>query len=343
VTSMGVLVVSPTRVTVAEVARYAGVSSAVVSYVVNDGPRRVAPGTARRVREAIEVLGYRPNSSARALRTGRTGIVGLVLPGTSNPFFGEYADALHAAADRAGVGLLTAGSGGAAASEATAVERIARRDVDGLIVATSISPADISGVSYPRLPTVLVDCAFPVPGYSTVGPEASEGARELVEHLLLVHGHRSVAHVAGHGVDIEPDLRQLGWADAHRRHSRSPGPVTVTDYTRAGGRRGCLDLLGSGPPPSAIFVGSDLQADGVLRALAESGLRVPEDVAVVSFDGTDQSAYTSPPLTVVRQPILAMATAAVETVLDTTGPRHRAFAMDMITRRSCGCSGPPAG
>lgn len=329
--------------TVAQVARYAGVSSAVVSYVVNDGPRGVAPETARRVREAIEVLGYRPNSSARALRTGRTGILGVVLPGTSSPFFGEYADALHAAADTVGIGLLTAGSGGTAIREAEAVEQMARRDVDGLIVATSITPSDVPRLSYPRLPTVLVDCPFPVPGYATIGPDAAAGALQVVEHLLVVHGHESVAHVAGGGASSEPDSRQSGWAEAHRRHGRPPGRVVVGDYTRAGGRRSCLDLLAAGPRPSAIFVSSDQQADGVLRALAEAGLRVPDDVAVVSFDGTDQSAYTSPPLTVSRQPIQAMATSAVETALDTAGARHRTFAMDLVIRRSCGCSTRSAG
>lgn len=82
----------PRKVTLADVARYTGVSTAVVSYVINDGPRPVAAETALRVREAIDVLGYRPNTSARALMTGSTGIVGLIHPGTSNPFFGEYGD-----------------------------------------------------------------------------------------------------------------------------------------------------------------------------------------------------------------------------------------------------------
>lgn len=323
------------RVTVADVARYAGVSSAVVSYVVNNGPRPVAPATARRVRHAIDVLHYRPNSTARALRTGRSGVLGLVMPGTSNPFFGEYADALHIAAAAAGVGVLTAGSGGRVDSELAAVDQISRREIDGLIVATSIVPADVPALRRPAVTTVLIDCPFPVPGFTTIGPDAATGAQDAVEHLLVRHGHASVALVAGD--DADHDGRRQGWASAHTRNRRQPGPTVTTAYSRAGGCRGVAELLAADRSTSAVLVASDLQAVGVLHHLAVAEIRVPEDVAVVSFDGTGIAAYTNPTLTVSAQPIEAMAAAAVAAVLDAAPPQHQAFAMTTIVRTSCGC------
>src|SRR6476620_4258693 len=125
---------SARNVTLADVARYAGVSSAVVSDVVNDGPRPVAPATADRVRNAISVLGYRPNSHARALISGRTGILGLIHPGTANPFFGEYNDVLDEVATRNGVALLNTNSAGDATTERALIESLARRSVDGIVV-----------------------------------------------------------------------------------------------------------------------------------------------------------------------------------------------------------------
>lgn len=328
------------RVTVAEVARYAGVSSAVVSYVINDGPRRVAPQTAQRVRDAIATLGYRPNSSARALRTGRTGIVGLVLPPTSNPFFGEYSDALYRAADEAEVALLVAGSGGSVDTEEAAVATMAQHEVDGMIVATSITPADVSGLRLPPVRVVLIDCPFPVPGQHTIGPASADGAQALVEHLLVSHHHRTVAYLSGDVLGADPDPRHLGWLAAHQRHGLTPGPLANAPYTRAGGYQAARELLHT-QRPTALFVGSDLQAEGALRAIDEADLRVPHEIAVVSFDGTDQSSFTRPPMTVARQPVVDMAAAAMTTVLGADEPRHQVFPVQVVLRASCGCRRPP--
>ena len=180
------------NVTLADVARYAGVSSAVVSYVVNDGPRRVAPATAALVREAIDLLGYRPNSQARALQSGTTGMLGLVHPGTANPFFGEYNDILYEAASSANVALLTASSAGSADTERRLVDDLAQRGVDGILVVTSMTSGDISGIVDPGLPMVFANCPFAVAGYRTLGPDGEDGARRVVDHLLATHARREV-------------------------------------------------------------------------------------------------------------------------------------------------------
>ena len=328
---------STRRVTLADVARYAGVSTAVVSYVINDGPRPVAPDTARRVRTAIETLGYRPNSQARALRSGSTGILGMIHPGTRNPFFGEYSDVLYEAATQAGLPLLTASSAGDAATERRLMHDLAGRNVDGLLVITSMTRGDVSDLRDPGVPTVFVNCPFAIPGYHSIGPDAVDGARSVVDHLFEVHNHREVAFVAGKTTATDPEDRELGWRQAVRAHGSGGLSMVRTPFTLDGGYLGARALLAAAPRPTAIFVSSDLQAIGALHAIHDSGLRVPDDVAVVSFDGTTVAAHLWPPLTVVEQPLKAMATAAVATLGNGNSGTHADFPMNLVVRESCGC------
>jgi LacI family transcriptional regulator, galactose operon repressor len=233
---------------VADVARYAGVSPAVVSYVINDGPRRVAPETADRVRNAIDVLGYRPNSSARALRTGTTGMLGLVLPGTSNSFFGEYADVIYDAAANNGFALLTASSAGNVRTEHRLIEDLAGRNVDGILVATMMTKADVSSLRHPGLPIVLINCPFAVPGYRTLGPDAVAGARAVVDHLLSVHGHHSVAFITGETGVHEPEAARLDGATPCD-HTVDPTACCYARTSRVRWIRSCATCAGRVRPP----------------------------------------------------------------------------------------------
>ena len=326
---------STRNVTLVDVARYAGVSTAVVSYVVNDGPRPVAPATADRVRNAISVLGYRPNSHARALISGRTGILGLIHPGTANPFFGEYNDVLDEVATRNGVALLNANSAGKADTERQLIESLARRSVDGILVMTSMSQSDIPELLDPGIPMLFVDCPFPIPGHRAIGPNSIAGARQAVEHLIVEHGHRDIALIAG---ATEPEEREQGWRDALRAHGLPNGQLARTNYGVDGGYEAARTLVTGPDRPGAIFVASDLQAYGALHAIHEHGLRIPQDIAVVSFDGNTESAHTWPPLTIIRQPLVAMADAAITDILRTSPPKHDLFDMELIIRQSCGCT-----
>jgi LacI family transcriptional regulator len=324
------------------VARYAGVSSAVVSYVVNDGPKPVAAATAARVRDAIDVLGYRPNINARALKLGTTGMLGLIVPDSSNPFFAEFALEIEQVAAQRGVVLLMANSNSDAELESRLMVDLVGRQVDGLIVSPAAGPprSGAAGERSPATPTVYVDNAVPVSGLHTIGADAVAGARSAVAHLLEVHGHETVALLIGSGYRRSVDERETGWQDALRAADCRDGPLTRAPFTREGGYRGGLRLLAGRPRPAAVFVSNDLQAVGLLRAAHELGVRVPEDLAIVAFDGTQESEYCWPPLTSARQPIREMAEAAVRTVLDEPStPIHQVFPVDLVVRRSCGCTG----
>ena len=321
--------------TLADVARFARVSTAVVSYVINDGPRPVAPATAERVRQAVQILGYRPNRHAQALMRGSVGILGLIHPGTSNPFFGEFNDVLYRTAAAAGIGLLTATSAGNVKTERQLMESMASRSLDGIIVTTSMVPADVPTLTDPGIPMVFLDCPFPIPGYTTIGPAASDGIRRLVDHLITTHGHRNIGFIAGDTGSADPEDRELGWRQALQTHRLPTGPRIRTSFHLEGGYDGAKHLLDQPDRPTAIVASSDLQATGALHAIHEHGLRIPEDIAVTGFDGTRGTAHTWPPLTVVRQPMQAMAAAAISSFQ--AEPSHTLYPMELVTRRSCGC------
>jgi LacI family transcriptional regulator len=327
-----------TAVTRSDVARLAGVSSAVVSYVVNGGPRNVAPATADRVRRAIDILGYRPNLSARALKRGRTELLGLVIPDSSNPYFAELARAIEESAERHDQVVVMANHGSNGAVETRLVEDLISRGADHILIASAWAIHHLAESRRPGAPTVLIDCPGPVPGYATVGPDSEAGVYAAVHHLLAMHGHRSVALALGEA-GVAPENRERGWRRAHQDAGRPVGPVARDAFSYEGGYRCGQRLLALENRPTAAAASSDLQTFGLLRAIGEHGLAVPDDIAVISFDGTAGSAYGWPPLTVVQQPIQAMAQAAVETVLEDGGPgtEHQSFEMELIIRRSCGC------
>ena len=330
------------RVTRADVARYAGVSSAVVSYVVNNGPRPVAPATAARVLEAIRVLGYRPNASARALRSGSTMLLGLVVPEIGNPLFAELALAVEAEAASRGYALLLTNSENDPLVERRHILNLVGRQIDGLLLTTTMAPPDLGALPLAGIPTVLLNTFEETPGFFGVGVDAFAGAYTATSHLIG-HGRSSVALVIGGQQASSDELRERGWRKAGRDAGLVDGFVGREEWSRAGGYRAGQRLFAGKSYPDAIFVSSDLQAIGALRALRERGLRVPEDVAVVSFDGTQDSEYSAPRLTAMRQPVQAMAADAIHRVLgrgqDGT-VRHRLHKPELIVRDSCGCSSP---
>jgi LacI family transcriptional regulator len=139
------------------------------------------------------------------------------------------------------------------------------------------------------------------------------------------------------------DERELGWQRALREAGRPDGALVREPFTREGGYQGGLRLLAMRPRPTGVFTSNDLQAVGLLRAAHEQDVRVPEDLAIVSFDGTQESEYCWPPLTSARQPIREMAEAAVRTVMegDADHPAHQMFSVGLVIRRSCGCVSEP--
>ena len=166
-----------TQVTRKDVARYAGVSTAVVSYVVNGGPKKVAPATEAKVQDAIRLLGYRPNAAARALKLGSTETIGLIIPDNSNPFFSMLAHAVEDAAAELGYALFLTNSDGNLAKERRNIRNLAARQVDGVVLASVLLDPDLTDLEAAEIPSVLLSHSERSAGFTTVGVDLAEGAR----------------------------------------------------------------------------------------------------------------------------------------------------------------------
>ncbi len=326
-------------VTRKDVARYAGVSTAVVSYVVNGGPKKVAPATEAKVQDAIRVLGYRPNAAARALKLGSSETLGLVVPDISNPFFSLFSHAVEDAAAALGYALVLSNSDGNLAKERRNIRNLAARQVDGVLLASVLFEPDLEVLETADIPSVLLNQERDAPGFNCIGVDLAAGARIAVEHLIG-HGHTNIGLAMGTNVSGATDGREVGWREALQAAGLPEGPIVYSAFTRPGGYLAGQRLLASVNRPTAIFATSDMQAIGLLRAVHEAGLAVPGEIAVASFDGSAESEYSWPPLTTVEQPVAGMAEAAVAALVGASRgekPRHRIFDTTLHVRQSCGC------
>jgi LacI family transcriptional regulator len=338
-----------------DVARLAKTSSAVVSYVVNGGPRNVSESTRQRVLDAVEQLGYRPNALARALRSASSRVLGLVVPDIANPFFGELALAIEKAAFQQGYALFLGNAMHDDEQQASYLQAFAEHQVQGLLLIGAaergrgnLPPATKAALSAARIPLVFLD-RLPggIAGFALIA-DNKEGGYLATKHLLE-HGHRGVGTITG-----PPDLstareREKGWARALREVGIDPKaqPVARAEFDRHEAYNVARELFRKRSRPSALFVHSDEQAIGVLHAAAAEAIRIPDDIAIASFDGIRESALTHPALTTVQQPVELAGQRAVQLVVDRinadgdgNGLRAKAtetLPVTLTIRRSCGC------
>lgn len=291
--------------TIKQVSKQADVSVATVSRVLN-GTQWVAPETRARVTAAMELLGYQPNSSARALATNRTEIIGLVLGNLSGPFFGDVMDQVEQEARRHQKHLLITSGRDSADKEMDAIDFLLRRQVDALILHVDYL-TDTQLIALCRrteTPIVLLNRFVPELQARCIYVDNELGGRLATEHLLRL-GHRHIACVTGplHKSDSRARLTgyQLALADAGIADETSR--VVESDYTEPGGSRAMGTLLDQGQPPTAVVCGNDLMAFGVIRVLKDRALRVPHDVAVVGYDNIVMANYFEPNLTTVHIPV----------------------------------------
>lgn len=318
-----------------DVARAAKVSPGVVSYVLNDGPRPVSAAARKRVLDAVEALGYRPDGLARSLKVGRTKTLGLVVPDASNPFFAELALAIEDAAYARGYAVMMCNSADEVERELTYITSLAERRIDGLVLVSAIAGQDLTAVTSLQIPVVALDRSPDDSPVSTIRSANHDGASLGTDHLIG-HGHCTVAFVAGPDASVS-DARRLGWKRALTAAHATAGIEIAAPFTYAGGRYAAERLIAKGRVP-AVLASSDVQALGLISGLTAVGLRVPDDVAVVSIDGTMAGLYSIPALTTIAQPIREMGESAVFHLIDNPGETiHRVLPNDLVIRSSCGC------
>jgi len=324
------------RPTIYDVAQLAGVSTATVSRALN-GTGQIAPATRVAIEAAVAKLGYRPNTIARSLVTKSTETIAFLLPDITNPFYAELVAGIQEYALAHDHTMLLCTTEGNAEREEQYLELLRSKQVDGALVDGLVLPPDrIARFVKDGFPIVCLDRDIAAKSIPVVQVDNRLGGRLATDYLLGL-GHRHIAHVTGaKALQISQD-RLAGFRDAQT----DPGLRLIVegDFTEAGGYEATRDLIGSGVDFTAVFAANDLSALGVITALVESGRRVPQDVSVVGFDDLRLSAYTSPPLTTIRQPAFEIAQRATEILIDLTrGKRIRKLRHllppELVVRRS---------
>lgn len=332
-------------VTRADVARRAGVSPSLVSYVLNPGSRPVSSAARERIEEAIAELGYHPNAIAQALRRSSTRSIGLLIPNFTNPVVALVAEGIEAEARSRGYVILTGSTGGLPEREADYIRVFLSRHVDALVLISASSPDSLAAAAATGVPVLALDCIPTDLGVSSVLVEARGGAEAAVRHLIEAHGHKRIACIGAEWpARSHAQHRVIGWQTAHEKAGLSADPsllITAKSFDRAGGRHAIGEVLDT-TDATAVFVTSDIKAVGALDGLRARGVRVPDDLAVASFDGTMLAETTWPRLTTVNQFLPDYAVAVVDRLIaklgkDGEGPTHDVLPTELIVRESCGC------
>ena len=300
-----------------DVAERAGVSVKTASNVVNNYPH-VKPSTRAKVEQAIAELHYRPNLSARRLKHGRAGFLALAVPQLDAPYFAELAAHVSAEATRRGYILLLDVTGAEAAAEQLVLEGMRSHVIDGVIFSPLALSAEQIAARSDELPMVLLGERGVPAGYDHVAVDSVAAARAVTEHLLSC-GRTRVAAIGRESAAGTASVRLEGYQQALAAAGLAVDPdlvIGVPHYEREDGRRAMLELLSRPDPPDAVFCFNDLMAVGAMRACAEAGVRVPEDVAIAGFDDIPEGRYSTPTLTTVSPDLTVLSESALSLLLD---------------------------
>lgn len=332
-------------VTIVDVAREAGVSYATVSRVINHADY-VKPETRERVTAALNRLGYVGNRQARTLRGGRTYTIGLLVRGLDTGYIGEIVRGIDRELVEHHYDLMLYTTHwrqhNKTTSEATYVETLTRGMVDGLLLVLPRTPENyLEWLRERHFPYVLIDHQ----GIDSVGPAVGATNRQGghdATHYLLELGHRRIGFITG---DMQLGCahdRLQGYKEALQEQGIAFDEQWVVegDFLQPSGYAGATTLLGRQQRPTAIVVSNDVMAFGVMEAVRDHGLRIPEDISIIGFDDIPQAASVHPPLTTIRQPLEEMGRVAAQLLLeiienDNQPGKHIALPTQLIVRHSC--------
>jgi LacI family transcriptional regulator len=304
-----------------EVAKRAGVSVATVSRTINN-IRRVNPVIARKVWGIIDELGYYPNSNARALVSGRSRILGLIMSDITNPFFPELVRGFEEVAVDAGYEVLLGSTNYDPRKMAIAVRRMLERNVEGVAIMTSeMEESLVSLLKQRQVPLVFLDVGPSASHVSNICVNYRAGIRQAVAHLHRL-GHRRLAFITGPLQFKSARIRREVFLQCLSEFAGDAAPPLIieSDHLMYGGYNAVPSLLGAHPAPTAVLCSNDLTAIGVLRGLDREGLRAPHDMSVIGFDDIHMAEFTVPALTTVRLSRRNLARTAFEALIaDLTG------------------------
>jgi LacI family transcriptional regulator len=308
------------RVSIHDVAAEAGVSAATVSRVLND-PRLVAAESLRRVRQAMDELGYRPNKLASNLRRQKVEMIGAVVSDVESPHFAQMVRVIETAGYRKGYRLLLCNTDEMPAKQADYLEMLAGERVSGIILSPSDpGAAEISEVIDFGIPIVAIDRHVHDKRADAVLVNNEGSAREATNHLIEA-GHERIGFIGGPSEIDTAAERLAGYVAA--MHAASLEPRSVDGHYRVDGARDAAQGLLDGERVSALVVANDLMTIGAMQALRQQGLSIPRDVSLVAIDDPIWCALLDPPLTALAQPIERAAETAVAFLLDRINGRRK--------------------
>jgi LacI family transcriptional regulator len=331
------------NVSVRDVALRAGVSVGTVSNVMNH-PDKVAEATVARVQQAITDLGFIRNDAARQLRNGRSNTIGLIVLDVRNPFFTDIARGAEDAAAEAGLAVTLGNSDDSAEREATYLDLFAQQRVHGVLIAPTgdITPT-LHGLRSRGIPAVLVDRPSKDPTFSSVSVDDLAGGAMAVEHLVD-RGCRHIAFVGGPLGVIQLADRLAGARAAAARH---PGvrleviEIATSSVIEGRAAGAAIAARPVDERPDGVFCGNDLVSMGMLQALVMqgSGIRVPDDVAIIGYDDIDFASAAVVPLSSIRQPSALIGETAVRILLAEAAdpdaePQQVEFQPELVVRQS---------
>jgi LacI family transcriptional regulator len=291
--------------TIYDVAKAAGVSIATVSHVLND-TRFVTDETRSKVLTAIQQLNYRPNSLARAMVRQETRTLGLIVPDNANPFFAELARGIEDHGYAAGYSVLLCNSDRNAAKELAYLEMLISKRVDGVIYMTSDNAKErLRPLQQQEIPVVTFDRQYD--DTDTILLDNFQGGYDATKHLTDL-GHSRIACISGPDFGTRSNDRVMGYQAAltDAGLQSDPALIMTSDWTFQSGHSQAQVLLDMPDRPTAIFACNDTLAIGVIAAVLERGLAVPNDVSVVGYDNITLSGFSVPPLTTMATPILSI-------------------------------------
>jgi len=299
------------------VAKRANVSTATVSRTINSSAR-VSPKTAERVLRAVDALQFYPNTNARALGSGRSNFYGLIISDITNPFFPELVKAFEDIAVAHGQEVLISNTNYDPDRMKICVTRMLQRNVDGVAIMTSEMDDKLIRVFHHRqVRLVFLDAGNPGPGVSCIRIDYSLGVDLAMQHLIKF-GHKSIAFISGPLRLASARTRYKAYMESRAREDLDSDPNLLQEGTHTvdAGKAAMFRIFDSGARVTAVLASNDLTAIGAMGAIAERGLRIPQDISVIGFDDIQLSAFTMPPLTTVALPRAEIANAAFRALFD---------------------------
>lgn len=304
--------------TIKDIAKEAGVSIATVSFIVNGKDQHISEATRQRVKDVMKKYNYIPNAMAGSLVTRRTGIIGLILPDITNPFFPGIARGAEDRANEEGYSIIFCNTDDKIEVEEKYIESLTSKMVDGIIIAHSSSSDKMREIlERTQIPVILIDRDFDsknILGKVLVNNRA--GAFNAVCHMVG-KGYKKIAYLSG-SLKTKTAMERLeGYKDALKEKGLplEKHLIKYGEYRAEWGSKGVIELLEEKSDFDAIFCGNDLIAIGAMKELLKNGYKVPEDIGVMGFDDIYMSQMVEPELTTVKQPNYEMGYQAVELLI----------------------------